>query len=301
MQARGSCDLQDSFDRKDGGQGQIAQRVSASRASFYDLLPRLTSALALMVLALGSVWLGGKAFVVIWLAATLALSWEWQEMIGGPAKILRHALGFAGLALVAVLLWFGHPVWSLAATGVTAGGLAVAAAERAGWAASGFLYAGGFFAALCLLAVGPAGGVTILWLFAVVWGTDVFAYFGGRFFGGPKIWPRFSPKKTWSGTIVGLGMGAVLGTALTLILKDAPVSILHSLVISLAVAAISQGGDVFESWMKRRFGVKDSSRLIPGHGGFMDRLDGFVAAVLLAFLLGLAESGGNLSNITPLY
>jgi len=285
----------------DKGQEKAAHKIPAvSRASFYDLLPRLLSALGLMVLALGSVWLGGKAFVLIWLAATLALSWEWQEMIGGPGKLLRHGLGFAGLAAIAALLWFGHPVWVLAIIGAMAGALAFAAGEKAGWAASGFLYAGGFFAALCLLAADPGGSITILWLFAVVWGTDVFAYFGGRLLGGPKIWPRLSPKKTWSGTLVGIGTGAALGTALALFLTGRPVSFLHILTASLAIAAVSQGGDVFESWMKRRFGVKDSSRLIPGHGGFMDRLDGFVTAVLLAFLLGLYHSGGDLWSISPL-
>jgi len=292
----------------DGGQGQVTQTVSPrsfTRANLYDLLPRLLSALALMVLALGSVWLGGKAFVVIWLAATLALLWEWQEMTGGPNKAVRHALGFAGLVVIAGLLWFGHPVWTLVIIVLTAAGLAVAAgASGAGtgatWAASGFLYAGGFFAALCLLAADATGGVTVLWLFAVVWGTDVFAYFGGRLLGGPKIWPRLSPKKTWSGTVIGIATGAALGTALALSLKPGPVSFLHILAVSLAVAATSQGGDVFESWMKRRFGVKDSSRLIPGHGGFMDRLDGFVTAVFLAFILGLAASGGELSAINPL-
>src|SRR5579885_2386414 len=121
------------------------------------------------------------------------------------------------------------------------------------------------------------GGRAIVWLFAIVWGTDVFAYFGGRLIGGPKLWPHISPGKTWSGTLTGIFAGAILGVAAASIGLSPPPQIIPIFFLGLVAAALSQAGDIFESSFKRRFGVKDSSRLIPGHGGFMDRLDAFIA------------------------
>ncbi|MCI0600217.1 MAG: phosphatidate cytidylyltransferase, partial [Beijerinckiaceae bacterium] len=121
-------------------------------------------------------------------------------------------------------------------------------------------------------------------------GTDIFAYFGGRLIGGAKLWPRVSPSKTWSGTLTGVFSGAILGTAAGAYGPDyqvqAPIFIL-----GLSAAIISQLGDIFESWVKRHFGAKDSSSLIPGHGGFMDRLDGFIAAAVYAALVGAMHGG----------
>jgi phosphatidate cytidylyltransferase len=131
---------------------------------------------------------------------------------------------------------------------------------------------------------------SILWLFAIVWGTDIMAYFGGRLIGGPKLCPRISPAKTWSGFIVGISCGALLGLGV-LWLRDVPLQLVPFLLLGLFAGALAQGGDLFESFMKRRYGMKDSSRLIPGHGGVMDRLDGFIAAAVLAALIG-AQRGG---------
>ncbi len=134
----------------------------------------------------------------------------------------------------------------------------------------------------------PYGARSILWLFATVWATDCFAYFGGRLIGGPKLWPRISPSKTWSGTLTGVGLGGAVGA--TVALYGLPHSaILPILVISFVAAGLSQAGDAFESALKRHFGVKDSSWLIPGHGGVMDRLDGFVAAAVFALGLGIVR------------
>ncbi|HZD91566.1 MAG TPA: phosphatidate cytidylyltransferase, partial [Pseudolabrys sp.] len=126
-------------------------------------------------------------------------------------------------------------------------------------------------------------------LFAIVWATDILAYFGGRTIGGPKLWPAISPKKTWSGGICGaLGAMAlcVTGAAWAGASDLAAIAVL-ALVLSMA----AQAGDFFESWVKRRFGAKDASQLIPGHGGVMDRLDGFWAAALVGCLIGLARGG----------
>jgi phosphatidate cytidylyltransferase len=158
------------------------------------------------------------------------------------------------------------------------------------WAAGGLVYAGLLILAVISLRFSfPFGDRAIVWLFATVWSTDVFAYFGGRIIGGPKLWPRVSPSKTWSGTITGLAAGAALGTVVALRHLESPHALVPVLLLSVAAAALSQAGDAFESGIKRRFGVKDTSRLIPGHGGLMDRLDGFIAAAIFAFLIGLVR------------
>ncbi len=133
------------------------------------------------------------------------------------------------------------------------------------------------------------GACAIGWLFAVVWGTDVCAYFGGRLIGGAKLCPRISPGKTWSGFAVGIVCGAVLGVVAVHFWPGVNARLGPVFLLGIVTGAVAQGGDLLESWIKRRFNVKDSSRLIPGHGGFMDRLDGFVAAAIFAALFGLAH------------
>ena len=131
------------------------------------------------------------------------------------------------------------------------------------------------------------GARSIIWLFATVWGTDVFAYFGGRLIGGAKLWPKVSPSKTWSGTRDRrLRRRAYRRRGRRRWPRRSAHEACALFALGLAAAAVSQGGDIFESWVKRRFGVKDSSGLIPGHGGFMDRLDGFIAAAVFAALVG---------------
>jgi len=136
------------------------------------------------------------------------------------------------------------------------------------------------------------GLVAILWMFAVVWLTDIAAYFAGRRFGGPKLWPRVSPKKTWSGFFGGLVAGVAAGGIVVLVAGRfgvaAPVSFAIVVLLSAVASVLSQLGDLGESALKRRFGAKDSGVLIPGHGGVMDRLDGFWAA---AALIGLVLAG----------
>jgi phosphatidate cytidylyltransferase len=131
------------------------------------------------------------------------------------------------------------------------------------------------------------GGLSlILFVFFIVWITDIAAYFVGRHFGGPKLLPAVSPKKTWSGAMGGLGFSIIFAVLVTVYNPDLTTFVV---IVGAAVLSItSQIGDLFESWVKRLFGVKDSSQLIPGHGGFLDRLDGLVAAAVpVAFLVAL--------------
>jgi len=258
-----------------------------------DLLPRALSALALGGAAVLSVWAGGAVFDLIWLCAALAVALEWQSIVPAARPQLRYlcaGLGMAASACFASTGWPGAAVVVLLACGLL---LALAAGPRYQmWAAGGIAYAGALVLSLAALHGSPDyGGRAIVWLFAIVWGTDVFAYFGGRLIGGPKLWPHISPGKTWSGTLTGIFAGAILGVAAASIGLSPPPQIIPIFFLGLVAAALSQAGDIFESSFKRRFGVKDSSRLIPGHGGFMDRLDAFIAAACFAALIGAVRGG----------
>jgi phosphatidate cytidylyltransferase len=257
-----------------------------------DLGPRLLSAIVMVVAALASLFAGGFVFTAFWLAAAVAIHWEWQRMTGGPAEKIRIYGGGLVIALVAGLAGLGAYDSALLLLMGGAVGLALyqSGATRL-WNAFGILYAGALVLAVVFLRNSTFRGIeSILWLFAIVWGTDIMAYFGGRLIGGPKLCPRISPAKTWSGFLVGIGCGALLGLGV-LWLRDVPLQPLPFLLLGLFAGALAQGGDLFESFMKRRYGMKDSSRLIPGHGGVMDRLDGFIAAAVLAALIG-AQRGG---------
>ncbi|HYA81663.1 MAG TPA: phosphatidate cytidylyltransferase, partial [Methylocystis sp.] len=199
-----------------------------------------------------------------------------RATIGGvglamPACLTQISLaeaGFASLLVLAVLV------------------ASIAPKNMRLWAFGGVVYSGTLVVVLILLRGSEMGGVAIAWLFAIVWGSDVFAYFGGRLLGGPKLWPRISAGKTWSGTITGLFAGALLGLATAEIGTKGGASGVAVFFVSAAASAASQLGDLAESAIKRRFGVKDSSRLIPGHGGVMDRIDGFIFAAAFAAALG---------------
>ena len=214
--------------------------------------------------------------------------WEWQRLVGGSALILRFIIGLAALVAIAIYAPREGAV-DAGVLGIAAAAMAfLAGPDRRLWAAGGLLYAGLLVVAMLSLRFSfPFGSRSIIWLFATVWSTDVFAYFGGRSIGGPKLWPRISPSKTWSGTLVGVVAGTLIGTYAALRDLPIPSAVAPVLLITLVAAVLSQAGDALESAIKRRFGVKDSSRLIPGHGGVMDRLDGFIAAAVFAFLVGL--------------
>jgi phosphatidate cytidylyltransferase len=137
------------------------------------------------------------------------------------------------------------------------------------------------------------GRITILWIFAVVWATDIGAYAVGRRVGGPLLAPRWSPRKTWAGLIGGAGCAALAGWATAQVLGVSPA--LPLVLVSAGLAIVGQFGDLAESVAKRRFGVKDSSGLIPGHGGLLDRLDGLLAVIPAVALLTLIGGGGVLT------
>ncbi len=262
---------------------------STKSAGFADLGPRVGSAAALIAAACVSLYYGDDLFALFWLVAGFAVNWEWQGLIGGERRIARVASG--GVAIAAAAAFGRGNMPAIAATEVAI--FAVITAILAGpdrrlWAAGGVVYASALAFSVCLLRESVDFGLlAIAFLFAVVWGSDIFAYFGGRLVGGPKLWPRVSAGKTWSGTLTGLICGALLGLAAARIGGGPALAGWQTFLVALAAAAISQIGDLFESAVKRQFGVKDSSQLIPGHGGVMDRLDGFIFAAAFAAALGL--------------
>jgi phosphatidate cytidylyltransferase len=268
-----------------GGEGPAIR--SAPRARFgSDLKPRVAAAVAMGSLALATAWIGGFVFAVFWWLASIVLLWEWQRLVGGAQLAERVAVGGLLVALSALCALHNSILGVGAALVLGAVAVGWLAGRREGiWAAVGAIYAGALVASAVLLRISPSFGLaSILWMFAVVWGTDIAAYFAGRLIGGPRLWPSVSPGKTWAGAIVGALAGAVLGLMLA-----AWTNRLAALFwLGLATAIVSELGDLFESALKRRFGVKDSSGLIPGHGGLMDRLDAFVAAsVFAAVVAGL--------------
>jgi len=259
-----------------------------------NLQLRVISAVALAAAVLAITWYGGTAFRVLSAFITLAIFYEWARMArmesggsaaGGFGLVPElFALVFAG-ALVA-----GLPALSLIGlAAVLCIALAILSAMRSDrqWESGGLAYASMSGLSLAMLRGDDhAGLIAILFLFAVVWSTDIFAYFVGRAVGGPKLAPSISPGKTQSGAVGGMVAGVIAGVAVGLA-AGLPAPVLLACVAAL-LSVVSQAGDLFESWVKRRHGVKDSGWIIPGHGGVMDRVDGLVAAAFALYLIGWA-------------
>lgn len=260
---------------------------------------RVLSGLVLAPAVLALIYYGGVAFVALILAAAVIAAWEWARLCG--EGVVRET-GWAFVASVVVILLlaflgqFGPAGWgiALATIGVTV------LASRQDSETNRWLPFGVFYLSLCFLALfwlreGPQGRLILFWLLAVIWAADSGAYFVGRSLGGPKLAPQISPNKTWSG-LIGGAIAAALASFLFLWLAKAiwglSLPAQASAVSAAILALVGQAGDLLESALKRRFGQKDSSNLIPGHGGILDRIDGLLAAGLaLAALRFFAEAG----------
>jgi phosphatidate cytidylyltransferase len=256
-----------------------------------NLALRVLSAAILAPLALLVAYVGGWPFALFWGIAAIIVLWEWLTLVVGPSYRFMLSSCAAAIAVADLLACFGKPVTALWMIGLGALAAAIfAPREWRLWVLGGTGYAGGMMLApIFLRADDGYGFVAILFLFAIVWTTDIFGYFGGRVFGGPKLWPAISPKKTWSGAVAG-----TIGATIVALLVVAPFGSFDRIAITataLILSIVSQAGDLFESWVKRQFDAKDSSRLIPGHGGAMDRLDGFWAAATVACVIGLLRAG----------
>ena len=284
-------------DRRGPGSGGNDKLGSPDRQNF---LRRTASAVVLAPLALGAALVGGWVFAALCTVAAAAVLWEWSILVtGGPdRRILAPGLpalcaaaiaaqgGAAGIACAAAALG------ALAAAGVTAAAPHVGHRSTGAmfWAAGGVVYAAIVLISPIILRSDPEMGFAALaFLFATVWATDIFAYFSGRGFGGPLLAPRLSPKKTWAGVVGGLAGGVVAGVLVAYASAGTQPAAAGVLALILSIAA--QGGDLLESSVKRRFGAKDTSALIPGHGGVMDRVDGLLVAALIAVAIGALRFG----------
>jgi len=252
---------------------------------------RVCSALVLVPLALGAAYLGCWPFAVLWGLAAMVVLWEWNSLVAGSDQRIVLTTGGASLALAIALVLTGHLLAAVIVLAISTLGVAsLAPAKRRTWLAAGVPYAGALgVAPIVLRSDNGEGFLAIIFLFAVVWTTDIAAYFAGRAIGGPKLMPRVSPNKTWSGAIGGTLAAVVVALALAKVTALSGLFAIAMLAVILSICA--QGGDLFESFLKRRFGAKDSGHLIPGHGGLMDRLDGFVTASVMAALIGLLRGG----------
>ncbi|MGE0202868.1 MAG: phosphatidate cytidylyltransferase [Hyphomicrobiaceae bacterium] len=263
-----------------------------------ELWVRLASALVMAAVALFLTWWGRLPFALLILAVSLAMSWEWARVVRGEAAgpaFLTHMLA---VSVAIVLAGFDLAVLGLLVAVV---GAILVALQSLGLgspaAAGGVLYVAAPGISMIWLRSDPEFGfLAIVFLFLVVWTTDTGAYAAGRLIGGPRLWPRVSPNKTWSG--LGGGILAALVVSVLFARFVMGSGAVRLALVGIALAAISQAGDLAESALKRGFGVKDSSALIPGHGGFMDRLDGLVfaaaAAALVAVLTNVLAPGRSL-------
>jgi phosphatidate cytidylyltransferase len=262
------------------------------------LIPRLLSAIVLAPLPIAAIWFGWPWLPLLTGAAAAVLGWEWARLCRGGR------VGISGAVLVAAVV---VATTAAALWGLTAGLLAVVGGVAMAWGVAlvcrdrepGWIAFGGIWVALpCVLLLWldghqSGGRLLLLWMFAVVWATDIGAYAVGRRFGGPRLAPRWSPGKTWAGLAGGAVAAGIAGWITAYVLGICPV--LPLVIVSTGLAIVEQFGDLAESMAKRRFGVKDSSGLIPGHGGLLDRVDGLLAVIPVAALLTVISGGGVLS------
>lgn len=252
-----------------------------------DLTLRLVSGLLLAAVAFALTWAGVWPFAIFVMAVAVLVAWEWGGIVRGAgvdtifivtafalaAAVVLAALGTPGLGLIAIVV--GAILASLLGFG-----------ERGHLSSLGVLYAGLPAVSLVWLRADAQWGIAaVLFLFLVVWATDTGAYVAGRSLGGPRLAPLISPNKTWAGLLGGVGAAVLTGAVLSLLIEGG--GTLRMGLTALVLALASQVGDIIESALKRGHGVKDASELIPGHGGFMDRVDGLVLAAVLAALFGL--------------
>ncbi len=268
-----------------------------------NLQLRIVSGVVLAIIVLALTWTGGLPFRLLAAAIGALVFYEWTTVsnLRRDWPLWLAAWILVAIILVALAAGLEGDLMLILAVVPTLALLSTGQVRKLGpLAATGMAYAILPAVALAFLRGSDTSGLlAILYLFAVVWGTDIFAFFVGRAVGGPKLAPSISPGKTWSGAVGGAVAALVAGWIVTYFAGH-PSPLLMGL-LALPLSAVSQAGDLFESGFKRRFGAKDSSQLIPGHGGVMDRVDGLVAAAVALYLAGwlLAGPAAPVSGLFP--
>lgn len=259
---------------------------------------RVLSALILAPLAIAAAWFGWPWLPIATALAGGGMAWEWARLCN-KGRVRGSGALLIGVVLVATAVASAAHTGAALALSALAAAVIFLHARREGGGDARWLALGAPWLAIpCVLLLWLArteasGRVTVLWIFAVVWATDIGAYAVGRCIGGPRLAPRWSPGKTWAGLIGGVLCAALAGFAAAAVLRAG--AVLPLILASSGLAIVEQFGDLAESMAKRRFGVKDSSGLIPGHGGLLDRLDGLLAVVPAVALLSLAGGGSVLT------
>jgi len=261
-----------------------------SRRSWADLGPRVASAVVLLPLTVVALYFGGLLFAAAVGAVFAGAFREWEQMVT-LRPVTPFGYGLAGIVFVAALLF---PVWGpLATLGAVLVGAVVALAmrgESALWRAGGLIYFGIVVIAILALRGGDTSGIWAgVFLGTVIWLTDTGAFFTGRQVGGEKLAPDISPGKTWSGALGGFALGTIAGTILWHFISPAPWWV--GMLLAAVTSVLGQVGDLSESALKRRFRIKDSGDIIPGHGGLMDRLDSVTFGALFLYLVGALHMG----------
>lgn len=254
--------------------------MSAGEGRWSDLAARLGSAAVLVVAGLAAVWAGGHVFHVFIALAAAAMIWELSRMLAPEARAMAWQLG--GLCGIAVLASAYLPGEVVAPVLLAPAAVVMGVQRRHRWVFGGFTALVMLTGYEMMTVRDSFGFAWMLWLVLIVVASDVAGYFAGKALGGPKFWPRVSPKKTWSGTLAGWIGGGLVGLAFVWAL-GAPASLV---LFSVIAAFAAQMGDIAESAIKRLAGVKDSSALIPGHGGFLDRFDGMIGASVFVLFVG---------------
>jgi len=265
-----------------------------------DFGRRVVTGTVLAAVGLGTILLGGIAWLLLLIAAAVAMAYEYARLAERTARLqllLFRALAAALVVVVAGAAAAGAPVgFGLLACAAVALALAgrLAGGRPAAWAGGAVYLAAALLVLWWLRSAHPDGAFLTFWIVAVVVATDTGGYFVGRVAGGPRLAPRISPGKTWSGLAGGVVLAAVTGGVLVALARGrADTTAILWGILAAALALVEQAGDLFESWLKRRAGYKDSGQLLPGHGGVLDRLDGLLfAAPAFGLVLWLTGRGG---------
>ena len=281
--------------RDSGTIGKFASKLGSAN----NLVLRVASAAVLGPLVLVLAYIGGWLFFLLCAAAAAGVLWEWTKLVADSADARILLPGFSALLFALLLTALDEPG---AAAGMVIIGAGLAAGVMAAWprrfpgrnplvwGSCGILYAGIAYLGPALIRRDAAWGfVAVLFVAMTVWTTDISAYAVGRTLGGPLLWPRISPNKTWAGAVGGVLGGVAAGTSVAY--ESGLDKLVAVGVVAFVLSVLTQAGDLFESAVKRRFGAKDAGSLIPGHGGLMDRLDGFLVAAFVALLIGILRQG----------